>query len=118
MQRGRHVRQVKIRQDIRHQDRGRALAVRRMLDQFDVLIGARDRGRVVTARVRQIVQRMNPAQRVQRGNDILGDLALIIALAPVNRDFAQDLGLTGRAKYLTDIGGVIVEQVMTARVAL
>ena len=61
---------------------------------------------------------MNPAQRVQRGHDILGDLAFIIARAPINRDFAQDLGLTGRAEYLTDFGGLIVEQVVTARVAL
>ena len=41
---GIHARNVEMRQDIQHQNRGGALAVWRVLDQFHLLVGARHRG--------------------------------------------------------------------------
>ena len=97
-----HRRQIKVRQDVQKQDRGRALAVRRMFDQFDALIGAGDGGGVVAGGGGQIVQRVGAAKRPQRGDHVLGHLAFVEPGAALLGDAAQDFGLPGRAEDLAD----------------
>ena len=69
------AREIEVREDLRHQDRRRPLAVRRQLDQLVPAVDARDRLDVDAGGGGEILERMHAAERPQRGDHVLGDLA-------------------------------------------
>ena len=89
-----------------------------MLEEFDPLVGARDRVAVVAGRGREVVERVDAAHRAERRHHVLGHLALVEAGPPLRGDAAQDLRLAGSAEDLPRARRLAVEQEIPARRAL
>ena len=113
-----HGLQVEVSEDVQHQDRRGALAVRRMLDKVDAVVETRDRGGVVAGGRGKVVQGVGPAKRAQRGDHVLGHLALVESGAALPCDAAQDLGLSRGAEDLAHGRRLAAQGVEVARGAL
>ena len=107
--------EVEVPEDLRHQDRGRALAVRRQLDELVAAIAAGDRLDIGAGGRREVVERVRAAERPERLDHVLGHLALVEPVAPVAGDPAQHLRLARRPEHLPRLRGDAVEQEVTAR---
>ena len=99
-----HPGDIKLAQDVIHQDRSGALAIRRMLDQFDAFIRPADRVGIVTARRGKVFERVNAAPGLQRGDHVFRNLAFVKAGSPVHRDAPQNVGLLWCAEHLPGNG--------------
>ena len=92
-------------QQPRHQQRGRAVAVGRHLDDLGAAIGRADRLDVIRRAGGEILRRVQPAQATQAGDHVVGDLALIERARAVLRHPAQHVGLTGGAEHVAHARG-------------
>ncbi len=105
---------VKMGQDFRHQNGGRALAVGWMFDQFIAFVLPADRIGVFAGGGGEIVQRVTAAHGLQRIHHVFGHFAPVKPVAAFGCDPAQNLGLTGGAKNLAGgQGGAIVQIVFS-----
>ncbi len=105
---------VEMRQDIGQQDRRGTLTVRRMLNQSEPAVTARDRRVPGTAAGGEIVRRVDATKGAQRRDHIVRHRAFIEPCAALRGDAAQHLGLTGGAKYGAG-GGRRIGQIDVAR---
>ena len=115
---GVHRRQIEMLEYLQKQDRRGPLAVRRMLQQSMAPVVAADRLAIGATRRGQIVQRVAAAKGLQRGDHVLGHLALVKPRPALGSHPAQHLRLTGGAEDLACDRHLAVQQVEFPRVAL
>ncbi len=91
-------------EDVQEQERDHPLAVRRALVDGVAAEFSRDRGDVFACRAGEILQRMQPAMRLQGPHDILGRLSRIHLVAAVLGDPPEGRGQLGLAMQSADPG--------------
>ena len=87
-------------QHLEHHQRDDALVARRQLPQLDAAVGDRDRRHVGRALGGEIIERVQAAERVELGDDVLGHLAGVEPLAPLAGDDPERLGQRRKAHDL------------------
>ena len=104
-------RDIEMFQNIGHQDSGRALSVRWMLDQIDALVGAADRVGPIAGGGREIGHDVSAASGFQRCHHVFGHLADIEPVAALVGDPAQYFGLTGQGKLMAGFQRLALRQI-------
>ena len=115
---GVHRRQVELRKDVQHQERRRAMAVRRMLDDLEILVVSRNRLGLVAACRREILEAVLATGSLERGDHVFGDFPAVESGCAVPGDTAQHFGLARCAEQLTCFRRLAVDQELVARPAL
>ena len=110
--------EVVVREDRGHQERRRALAVGRVLDELQPLQEPRDGRGVVAGGGGEVLLGVRAPRRAQRGRDVGRHLALVEARAAALDHAAQHLRLARGAEDLAGARGGAVEEVGLAGGAL
>ena len=98
--------------------RSEPLAVGRAFGDIIAVMIGRDRRHIIGALLVEIIGLMRAADSAQRGDDVVGHLALVEAVAALARDPAQRGGKRRLDALVADRGGVSARQVLRGRVGM